>query len=113
MYGASPMVSALRSCRLRSPRQAGACCSATQRLGEARKLVDDLQYDKAVKVIEAALAQTGMERDTLIALYELAGISYATLDKAAKAKEAFQQLLSLAPDFQLSKDVRPARARRS
>lgn len=81
--------------------------SPAQRLADARRLVDDLQYDKAVKVIEAALTQTGMERDTLISLYELAGISYATLDKPAKAKEAFQQLLSLSPEFQLSKDLPP------
>lgn len=99
------MISALiLSAALAAP---AAPASATQRLSEARKLVDELQYDKAVKVIEAALGQSGMERATLIALYELAGISYATLDKPAKAKEAFQQLLSLAPDFQLSKDLPP------
>lgn len=81
--------------------------TSSQRLAEARKLADELQYDKAVKVIDAALAQPDNDRDTLVALYELAAVSWATLEKPAKAREAFQQLLSIVPDFQLSKDLPP------
>lgn len=78
-----------------------------QRLAEARRLVDDLQYEKALKAVDAALAQGDIDHETLVGLYELAGIAYATLDKTAKAKESFQQLLSIAPEYQLSKNLPP------
>jgi hypothetical protein len=80
---------------------------ASQKLAEAKKLADELQYDRAVKVIDAGLAQPEIDRDTLLGLYELAAISWANLDKPAKAREAFQILLSLKPEYELSKDLPP------
>ncbi|MBL8922803.1 MAG: hypothetical protein JNJ54_28395 [Myxococcaceae bacterium] len=81
--------------------------AAPQKLAEAKKLADELQYDRAVKVIDAGLAQPEIDRDTLLGLYELAALSWANLDKPAKAREAFQLLLSLKPDYELSKDLPP------
>ncbi len=80
----------------------------SQRLAEAKQLVEDLQYDKALKAVDAALAQNvEIDRDTLRGLYELAAISAATLDRPARAREAFSVLLSLVPDYQLSKNLPP------
>jgi hypothetical protein len=86
---------------------AAAPSSPSPQVAEARRLVDALEYDKALKVIDAAFAQGGLEREAQVSLYELSAIAWATLGKSAKAKEAFQALLSLAPDFQLSKNLPP------
>lgn len=85
-----------------------AVASPSARLDEARSLMDGLQYEKALKVANAALdSATDADRDTLVGLYELTAIASAAVDKPAKAKEAFQRLLSLAPTYVLSKNLPP------
>lgn len=82
--------------------------SPAQRLTDARRLMNELQYEQALKTATAALDQAkDVDRDTLVGLYEFSGIAWAAVDKPAKAKDAFQRLLSLAPDYQLSKDLPP------
>lgn len=77
------------------------------RLGEAHDLVDAFQFDKAIKVIEVALLQPDLDHDSLVSLYELLAVSLATIDKPAKATTAFQLLLTVDPDHQLSKNLTP------
>lgn len=82
--------------------------SAADRLGDARKLMDELKYEQALKVANAALDQAkDVDRETLVGLYELAAIASATVEKSSKAKVAFQYLLTLVPDYQLSKNLPP------
>lgn len=81
--------------------------SVSPKLQEARTLADEFQYDKAIKAIEAGLQLPDLDRESLVGFYELAGISWATLDKPAKAREAFELLLSVAPEHQLSKNFPP------
>jgi hypothetical protein len=76
-------------------------------LAEARALADEFQYEKALKAIDSALLQADLDRESLIALYELAGIAWATLDKPNKARDAFTLLLLVAPEHQLSKNLPP------
>jgi hypothetical protein len=77
------------------------------RLVEARQLADEFQYDKALKLAEATLLQPDLSHETLVGLYELVGTAAATLDRAAKARDAFQLLLLVEPQHQLSKDLPP------
>lgn len=81
--------------------------AAPQRLTEARRHMDELHYDKAARSAEAGLQQPDIDHQTLVGLFQVAGISWAALDKPAKAKESFQYLLSLEPGFELSKDLPP------
>jgi hypothetical protein len=84
-----------------------ATAAAPSTLAEARALADEFQYEKALKAVDAALLQADLDRDSLIALYELAGIAWATLDKPNKARDAFMLLLTVAPEHQLSKNLPP------
>lgn len=86
---------------------AAAPLTAAQRLTEARRHADELHYDRAARSAEAGLAQPDIDRATLVGLFQVAGLSWAALDKPAKAKESFQYLLSLEPAFELSKDLPP------
>jgi len=81
--------------------------SPADRLVEARQLADEFQYDKALKLAEATLKEPDIGRDTLLGLYELVGISAATLDRGAKAREAFLLLVLVAPEHQLSRNLPP------
>jgi hypothetical protein len=82
--------------------------SPAQRLADARKLVDELQYEQALKTLNVAIDQAkDVDRETLIGLYALSGIAWSATDKAPKAKEAFQRLLSIDPGYELSKDLPP------
>ena len=81
--------------------------SPDSRLSEARQLAEEFQYDKAAKTVEAALQLPDICRDTLIGLYELLAIAHATLDRPARAREAFVKLLVIAPDHRLSKNYPP------
>lgn len=77
------------------------------RLAEAHDLVDAFQFDKAIKVIETALQQPDLDHDSLVSLYELLAVSLATIEKPAKATAAFQLLLTIDPEHQLSKNLTP------
>lgn len=87
---------------------APAATEPAQRLKDARKLVEDLKYEQALKLVTVTLDQAkDMDRDTLVGLYELSAIASAAVDKGSKAKVAFQYLLTLEPDYELSKNLPP------
>jgi hypothetical protein len=78
-----------------------------QKLTEARQLADEFKFDKALKAVDAALLLPELDRETLLALYELGGVVAANLDKPAKARDYFTLLLTVAPEHQLSKNLPP------
>ncbi|MEW5739846.1 MAG: hypothetical protein AB1938_13020 [Myxococcota bacterium] len=79
-----------------------------QRLADAKKLANELQYEQALKVLSTALDQArDVDHETLVGLYALSGVCYSAVEKPAKAREAFQRLLTIAPDYELSKDLPP------
>lgn len=71
-------------------------------LDKAEAAMKDLEYNEALKSIEAARKENNNSRDTMLRLYELQAVSLATLGQEAKALKAFQSLLTLTPDFRLS-----------
>jgi hypothetical protein len=90
------------------------CLSASAFAADAAALLDkaeaamkDLEYSQALKTIEAARKEPNNSRATMLRLYELQGVTLATLGQEAKALVAFQSLLSLTPDFRLSGKLPP------
>ncbi|MFT3713130.1 MAG: hypothetical protein QM817_36205 [Archangium sp.] len=71
-------------------------------LDKAEAAMKDLEYSEALKHIEAARKENGNSRATMLRLYELQGVTLATLGQEPKALKAFQTLLTLTPEFRLS-----------
>jgi hypothetical protein len=76
-------------------------------LSRARQLLDGLRYAEAARALEAARARPGNDRDTLLRILELQGVVAAMLQQPARARTAFQTLVVLAPDHQLTGDYAP------
>lgn len=71
-------------------------------LDKAEAAMRDLEYGEALKSIEAARKESNNSRATMLRVYELQGVTLATLGQDAKALKAFQSLLTLSPDFRLN-----------
>lgn len=71
------------------------------KVGEARKQFDDLDFEKAARTLAAAEATPGNDREQVLEILQLQGIVFGTMNKEAKARDAFRELLTLSPDFKL------------
>lgn len=76
-------------------------------LDDARRLVDDLEFGPALKVLDQLEKSEGLDAETLKEVWLLQGISYGTNGKEAKARDAFRKLMVVFPDTQLPSDVPP------
>jgi hypothetical protein len=76
-------------------------------LPRAQAFLEELRYAEAASALDAARARPGNDRATLLQILELQGVVAATLRQPAKARTAFQTLLSLAPDHQLRGEYAP------
>jgi hypothetical protein len=79
----------------------------TQAIANARALVDDFQFDKAIAAVNEALKQPGLETSSLISLYELEAIARSSKGDAAGAKDAFSRLLVLDPAHPMPNELPP------
>ncbi len=84
---------------------ANAAAPAT--VAEARRLIDDLELDAALKSLEVAEKREGNDRETMQEIFTLQAISYGLLGKEAKTRDAFRRLLMIAPSVTLSTDLPP------
>jgi len=71
------------------------------KIGEARKQFEDLDFEKAVRTLAAAEAAPGNDREQVLEILQLQGIVFGTMNKEAKARDAFRELFTLSPDFKL------------
>lgn len=78
-----------------------------QGLAKARALFDDFQLAKVKGAVNEALQEPGLDTPTLISLYELEGLSAATLGDGASARAAFARLLTLDPAREPPRDLPP------
>ncbi len=67
----------------------------------ARKLIEEAEFEEALRQLNEALAQPDDSDDLLAALYELQGTTYLYLGREAQARASFERLLQAAPDHQL------------
>jgi hypothetical protein len=81
--------------------------AANPKLDEARRLVDDLEMDKAAKALDAATQVPDLSREDTLTILSLKGIVAATLGQGAKARDAFRELLVLNPTYELPADQPP------
>lgn len=87
---------------------AGSGLAATPpRLEEARRLIDDLEFEAALKALDAADKTEGNDRATVLEILTLQGVAFGTLGKEAKTRDSFRKLLMLAPDATLPGDLPP------
>lgn len=77
------------------------------KLEEAQRLVEDLDFEAALKVLDAAEKTEGNDRATLKEIYTLQGIAFGTLGKEAKTRDSFRKLLLIAPEATLPSDLPP------
>lgn len=71
------------------------------KIGEARKQFEDLDFEKAARTLAAAEATPGNDHEQVLEILQLQGIVFGTMNKEAKARDAFRELLTLSPDFKL------------
>src|SRR5437762_2480160 len=90
------------------PLAAGAAVSkdVQKYLNSASTMIENLDYEKALKQIERAKTKsTGAEDDAQISFYE--GVVFSELGKKEKALDAFKTGLSMSPDANLPLEVSP------
>lgn len=81
--------------------------AAATPLQDAKKLVDDLEFAPALKLLDQLEKTDGNDAETLRDIWLLQGISYGTLGKDAKTRDAFRKLLIVFPDTKLPPDLPP------
>lgn len=74
---------------------------------EARRLVDDLEMEAALKALIEAERAEGNDRAALLEIYLLQGIAFGSLGKDAKTRDSFRKLLMLDPQAKLPADQPP------
>ncbi|MFT3713485.1 MAG: hypothetical protein QM817_37995 [Archangium sp.] len=76
-------------------------------LQDAKRLVEDLEYAPALKLLDQLEKTEGNDAEALREIWLLQGISYGTLGKDAKTRDAFRKLLVVFPDTKLPADLPP------
>jgi hypothetical protein len=76
-------------------------------LANARVLIDDFQFDKALALLGELAKEPGLDQPTLINLFELEGIARATKGDATGARAAFAKLLTLDPAHPIPGELPP------
>jgi len=84
-----------------------AAAAPPPRLEEARKLIDDLEMESALKALDAADKTEGNDRATVLEIWTLQGIAFGTLGKEAKTRDSFRKLLVLDPSATIPQDLPP------
>jgi len=80
---------------------------AADNLERAEKLFRQTDYRRALKVVARALKDPGNGPESLVAAYKLQGLCYAALGRKKQSVNAFLKLLSIDPEYKLSKYISP------
>ena len=76
-------------------------------LQEATRLLDIMEYKKALKAADRVLKSPDSGPYELVAAYRIKGLSLSALGKANRSLTAFRKLLAIDPSFRLSEDLSP------
>lgn len=99
-------VSALLS--LSSPRVCIAAEGKAQTdLESAEQALVNLDYEIANKTAERVIRQKGLSHEQLVRAYRVLALTHAVLDHETPAREAFQYLLTIDPDYQGDPNLGP------
>ena len=80
---------------------------AGEDLDKAEQLTAEMKYGSALKVAAKVLRSADSGPEDLAAAYRIQGMCFAALGQGKKARRAFDRLLSIDPEHQLSKRVSP------
>ncbi len=78
-----------------------------EQLAEAAQALDALDYEKALTALPKVEEVSGFTRDQITTLFSTRALSLASLRQEEEATEAFRQLFSVAPDWQLPEQYGP------
>jgi hypothetical protein len=76
-------------------------------VAEAEQAYVDLDFDRAIRLGEAAAAHGGLSHAQLVRTYALLGRAHAVLDHDAEARDAFLELLTCSPDEKEDRNLPP------
>ncbi len=76
-------------------------------LGEAGRLLEDLDFKGALAESQRALESPQAGPAELVEAYRILGLSLSALQRADESLLAFKKLLSINPKFQISADISP------
>jgi tetratricopeptide (TPR) repeat protein len=76
-------------------------------INQASAFYADLDFEKALGVLQKAFQAQGNTRAQLIRIYHLSGLCLGSLGRYADAEDSFSRLLTLDPGFRLGTDVSP------
>ncbi len=76
-------------------------------LETAERQYGDLDYEEANHTADRMLQQHGLSHDQLVRGYKILALTYAILDHADEARDAFVRLLTYNPDFQADPNLGP------
>src|SRR5690242_4384379 len=69
-------------------------------LESAEQALVNMDYETANKVAERVAKQRGLTHEQLVRTYRVLALTHAVLDHEAAARDAFQHLLVIDPDYQ-------------
>jgi len=76
-------------------------------INRASAFYGDLDFEKALGVLQKAFLEQGNTRAQLIRIYHLSGLCLGSLGRYADAEDSFSRLLALDPGFRLGTNVSP------
>ncbi|MBX7097314.1 MAG: hypothetical protein K1X89_06365 [Myxococcaceae bacterium] len=92
------------------PSLALAAADPSPDVDKAARLVNERRYADALRLLDAAWKTPDNGRTDVLRILELTGTAAAALGQDAKAREAFQKLVSLEPAFELGAKTPPKAA---
>lgn len=76
-------------------------------LRQGLALIEELQYERAIEALSAALLEPGNDRGELVAIYRSLGTLYVLLERRQEAELALTRLLCTDPGFAFDEFVSP------
>lgn len=73
----------------------------------AEHLMEQGEFEEAVKVLQLGLAQPDVSDDVLVELYRMLGLVELYLGEEDQARDAYEKLLQARPDYELPKSAPP------
>ena len=81
--------------------------SAPADVETAEQYYAKLDYETANAVAERVVKQRGLTHDQLVRAYRVLAVTYAILDKEEQARDAFLQLMTYEPDYEVDRNLGP------
>lgn len=85
----------------------GLLAAAPERLHEATRALDDLQYQAALDKVPPESAISGWRKEEVLEAYSTRALALLGLKRDQEAKQVFQRLFSIAPDWVLPDQFGP------